>query len=163
MDHGHPCWMSDFVPVFLFTVICEHLSRLKIISPLSFMDELRSLRQQHRSLFHRILHKAVQEINEKVYILSVLIALWINHYIYLSVPLSFAEYVMHLDVFLLHHFIISFGKGFPAYNSSHRSILREHILVNLNKFPFLICWCIVVHHHWLTLFQAVILDFMRVV
>ncbi|PVD21080.1 hypothetical protein C0Q70_19246 [Pomacea canaliculata] len=48
----------------LFKVICEQLSKLKIISPLSFMDEMRSLRVQHRMLFQNLLRKALESINK---------------------------------------------------------------------------------------------------
>ncbi|XP_076449819.1 eukaryotic translation initiation factor 2-alpha kinase 1-like [Babylonia areolata] len=48
----------------LFKVICDQLSKLKIISPLSFMDETRSLRLQHRMLFQNIMRKSLQEITK---------------------------------------------------------------------------------------------------
>ncbi|KAK7504545.1 hypothetical protein BaRGS_00004031 [Batillaria attramentaria] len=48
----------------LFKVICEQLSKLKIISPLSFMDETRSLRVQHRMLFQNMMQKALQSIKK---------------------------------------------------------------------------------------------------
>lgn len=48
----------------LFKVICEQLSKLNIISPLSFMDETRSLRVQHRMLFQNMMLKALQSIRK---------------------------------------------------------------------------------------------------
>ncbi|KAK7114045.1 hypothetical protein V1264_000172 [Littorina saxatilis] len=54
----------------LFKVICDQLSKLKIISPLSFMDEMRGLRQEHRMLFQNIMQKAMREINKDGSILA---------------------------------------------------------------------------------------------
>ena len=36
------------------------------------------------------------------------------------------------------------------------AFLREHIFIGFNKFPSLVCWCIVIHYHqlqWPTLFR----------
>ena len=49
-------------------------------------------------------------------------------------------------VFLLHLFII-FGLGLPAYLSNQYPFSREHVFVGFNKFPSLMYWCIVIHHH----------------
>ena len=68
-------------------------------------------------------------------------------------------------VFLLHLFFIIFGVGLPAYLSNHNPFSREHIFVGFNKFPSLVYWCTVIHHHWPqgpTLFRRVRWDFMCV-
>ena len=40
-----------------------------------------------------------------------------------------------------------FGVGLPAYLSNHNLFLREHIFVGFNKFPSLVYWCTIIHHH----------------
>ena len=55
-----------------------------------------------------------------------------------------------------------FGVGLSSYFSNHSLSSREHIFVGFNKFPSLMCWCTVIHHHWPqgpTLFQRVKWDF----
>ena len=50
----------------------------------------------------------------------------------------------------------------PAYFRNHSPLLREHIFVGFNKFPSVVCWCTVIHHHWphgLTLLRRVRWDF----
>ena len=42
-----------------------------------------------------------------------------------------------------HHFLV----GLPAYFSNHSPFFREHNFVGFNKFPSLMCWCTVIHHH----------------
>ena len=44
-------------------------------------------------------------------------------------------------------FKIIFRVGLPAYLRNHNPFPREHIFVGFNEFPFLVCWCIVIHHH----------------
>ena len=42
-------------------------------------------------------------------------------------------------------FLPFFGVGLPSATTVH--FLREHIFVVFNKFPSLMCWCNVIHHH----------------
>ena len=61
--------------------------------------------------------------------------------------------------------LIILGVGLPAYLSNHNPFSREHSLVGFNKFLSLVCWCIVIHHHWPqgpTFFRRVRWDFMCV-
>ena len=46
----------------------------------------------------------------------------------------------------------------PVYLSNHNPFSGEHFFVGFNKFPSLVCWCIVIHYHRPqepTLFQKV--------
>ena len=82
----------------------------------------------------------------------------------LSFSLSLSLIFMFVVVFLL-HFIIILGVGLPAYLSNHNLFSREHIFIGFNEFSSLMCWCIVIHHHWPqgpTLFRRVKWDFMCV-
>ena len=56
-------------------------------------------------------------------------------------------FFMSVDVFLLHLIKLSFWVGFPAYFSNHSLFSMEHIFVRFNKFPYLVCWCTVIHFH----------------
>ena len=63
------------------------------------------------------------------------------------------------------HLFVIFGVGLLAYLSNHNPFSREHIFVDFNEIPSLVCWWIVIHHHWpqgYTLFQRVRWDFICV-
>ena len=63
-------------------------------------------------------------------------------------------------------FFITFTFHFlPTYFSNHSPFLREQIFCRFNKFPSLVCWYTVIHHHRQqgpTLFHRVRCDFMCV-
>ena len=69
---------------------------------------------------------------------------WSTFSLSLCVPLFLWVIFTSMAVFLLHLFII-FG---VAYFSNHSPFFREHVFIVFNKFPSLVCWCSVIHHHW---------------
>ena len=91
--------------------------------------------------------------------------------LYLSLSLSLTlrsslicGVITFVVVFLLHfyHIFFFFGVDCPDYSSNHSLFSREHIFVDFNKFPSLLCWCTVIHHHQTqgaTLFRRVRSDF----
>ncbi|XP_005100245.1 eukaryotic translation initiation factor 2-alpha kinase 1 [Aplysia californica] len=48
----------------LFKILCERLSKLNVIAPLSYLDEMSSLRFQHRAMLNKILRTAMKSLDQ---------------------------------------------------------------------------------------------------
>ncbi|CAL1547553.1 unnamed protein product [Lymnaea stagnalis] len=49
----------------LFKILCERLSRLNVIAPLSHLDEMSSLRFQHRAMLDKIVRTAMKSLDKQ--------------------------------------------------------------------------------------------------
>ncbi|KAH9502396.1 hypothetical protein Btru_075575 [Bulinus truncatus] len=54
----------------LFKILCNRLIKLNIIAPLSHLDEMSSLRYQHRAMFEKIMRTAIHSLNQNKSLLA---------------------------------------------------------------------------------------------
>ena len=68
--------------------------------------------------------------------------------LFLSIPFILLGYFLHLwPFFSTPSFLSFFLVGLLTYFSNHSPFFRDHNFVGFNKFPSLMCWCTVIHHH----------------
>ncbi|KAL8589958.1 hypothetical protein ACOMHN_024045 [Nucella lapillus] len=107
----------------LFRVICDQLSRLNIVSPLSFMDETKSLRLQHRMLFQNILRKSLQEITK------------VRHFDLAKVTHFDLTKVRHSDLTKVTHFDLTKVRHFDLTKVRHFDLTKDDKLLALPLLP----------------------------
>ena len=71
--------IGNFSVFFLFSAICEQLTKFGVVSPLLVLDEMSSLRSQYRLSVHRMLIAAIHKSKKVGALLFLLLFLYPSH------------------------------------------------------------------------------------